>query len=435
MSERRVITSTSAALMAPPRFAARAMLIAVCVVLSGFLAWAWSAELDQIVFAEGRVIPSGEVQTVQNLEGGIVEEILVRAGDRVKTGDVLLQIAGTSLTAELNGTRQKLYELRAEIARLTAEIEDVSPVFPQELIEERPDAVERAMTLYESRQKQLADNLAAVDEQLARRDEELETLHARSRLMVEDRELLEKEVALVELLVSQGAVSEVEVLRLKRELNQLDAERKKNETAIATTGALLAQGKQQRGEIINQFRTEAIERRNELNTEAEGLSEALVASTDRVSRTAMRAPVSGIVKQVLVNTVGGVIQPGETLVEIVPEEDTLVVEAQIKPEDIAFLWIGQPANLRLTAYDFAIYGSLSGELEYLSADTVSDDEGRRFYIGRIRTDDTKLPHAEEELPILPGMVAQVDLVTGKRSVLDYLLKPVNRARQRALRER
>ncbi|MXN66910.1 HlyD family type I secretion periplasmic adaptor subunit [Stappia sp. GBMRC 2046] len=435
MKERRVITSTSAALMAPPRIAARAMLIAICVVMSGFLAWAYSAELDQIVFAEGRVIPSGEVQTIQNLEGGIVEEILVRAGRHVKTGDVLLQIAGTSLTAELNGTRQKLFELRAEIARLSAEIEGRAPEFPPELAEERPDAVERAMTLYKSRRRQLEDTLAAVDEQLARRGEELETLHARNRLMIDDRELLEKEIGLVEPLVSQGAVSEVEVLRLRRELNQLDAERKKNETAIATTGALLAQGKQERGEIINRFRTEAIERRNELNTEAEGLGEALVASSDRVSRTAVRAPVSGIVKQVLVNTVGGVVQPGETLVEIVPEEDTLVVEAQIKPEDIAFLWIGQQANLRLTAYDFAIYGSLSGELEYLSADTVADDQGRHFYIGRIRTGDTTLPHAEEDLPILPGMVARVDLVTGKRSVLDYLLKPVNRARQRALRER
>ncbi|MBA5778249.1 HlyD family type I secretion periplasmic adaptor subunit [Stappia sp. F7233] len=433
--KREVITSTSAAMMAPPTFAARAMIVALSLAVAAFLAWAYYARLDQVVFAEGRVIPSGEVQIVQNLEGGIVEEIRIKAGDHVSAGDVLLRIAGTSLTAELNEARQRAFDLEANIARLTAEIEGGEPDFPAELREARPDIVERVASLFRSRMRGLQENLAAIEEQLRRRYEELSTLSARNDLLLENYGLLQDELELVEPLLERGAVSQVEVLQLRRQLNELEGERKQNETAIATTGALIAQGKQQRSEVLNTFRTEAIEKRNEMNAQLAGLKEELVASSDRVKRTSVRAPASGIVKQVLVNTIGGVIQPGMPLVELVPQDDTLVVEAQIRPEDIAFLWAGQPASVRLTAYDFTIYGALKGTLEYLSADTVADEEGRHYYIGRIRTTDTNLPHADEELQILPGMVAQVDLLTGKRSILDYLLKPVNRASHRALRER
>lgn len=435
MKQREIVTSTSAALMAPPAFVARAMLLALSLAILAFILWAYLAELDQVVFAQGRVIPSGEIQTVQNLEGGIVEEIMIKAGDRVAAGDILLQIAGTSLTAELNEARQRVYDLEANIARFTAEIDGGEPAFPDDLREARPDIVERVESLYRSRMRGLRENLAAIDEQLRRRDEELANLSSRNDLLLENYGLLKSELDLMEPLVERGAVSQVEILQLRRQLNELEGERKQNETVIATTGALIAQGKQQRGEILNSFRTDAIEKRNEMNAQLAGLKEVLVASADRVKRTAVRAPADGIVKQVLVNTIGGVIQPGMPLVELVPEGDTLVVEAQIRPEDIAFLWVGQASSVRLTAYDFTIYGALKGTLEYLSADTVVDEEGRHFYIGRIRTSDTNLPNAEEELPILPGMVAQVDLLTGKRSVLDYLMKPVNRASHRALRER
>jgi adhesin transport system membrane fusion protein len=277
--------------------------------------------------------------------------------------------------------------------------------------------------------------VAGLKEQLIQRRQELRELRSKQEQYRSSLVLLRKEIGMSEPLVATGAISQVEILRLKRAEVESRGMLDSTSLAIPRAESAITEVERKIDETRGRFRSEALAQRNEAQTELNKLTATGKALKDRVQRTLVTSPVRGIVKQLLVNTIGGIVQPGSDLVEIVPLDDTLLVEARIRPQDIAFLHPGQEAMVKFTAYDFTIYGGLPAKLEQIGADTITDDKGNSFYLIKLRTDKSYLGPADHPLLIIPGMVASVDIITGKKSVLSYLLKPILRARAEALRER
>ncbi|CZG05189.1 TPA: HlyD family type I secretion periplasmic adaptor subunit [Legionella pneumophila] len=351
--------------------------------------WANYAILDEVTTGQGKVIPSSEVQVIQNLEGGIIKNIFVKEGQIVKKDQILMQIDNTRFMASYAEAEKKIDALEIEVIRLNAQISKTKPVFPEKFTKSYPRLVQDQLSLYESRMREL---------------NQLETA----------LELAQKELNLTRPLLKGGSVSEVEVIRLERTVSEIKGN-------------------------IEKFKSEELDKLNKARTELFALIEANKADKDRLTRTTVRSPVYGIVKQIKMKTIGGVVQPGSDLLEIVPLDDTLLIEAKIRPSDIGFIHPGQKAMVKITAYDFSIYGGLDGVVEHISADTIVDEETDKkeesYYIVKVRTEKNYLGTAKNPLPIIPGMQATVDILTGQKSVLQYLLKPILKAKQSALRER
>ncbi|MES9888901.1 MAG: HlyD family type I secretion periplasmic adaptor subunit, partial [Candidatus Sedimenticola sp. 6PFRAG1] len=290
-------------------------------------------------------------------------------------------------------------------------------------------------SLYKARSSQLENSKSILSEQVAQRDQELRELNAKRSQLRRSLNLVRKELTMTKPLVSAGAISEVEVLRLERQVNELEGDLQSTTLSIPRVRSQLDEAQKKADEVELRFQSEAREQLNEVSAEVSRLQESSVTLKDRVQRTAVRSPVHGTVKQILVSTVGGVIQPGMELVEIVPLEDTLLIEAKISPKDIGFLSPGQKTIVKFTAYDFAIFGGLDGKLEQISPDTIKDENDETYYQVRVRTDRNYLGSEANSLQIISGMQTEVDIVTGKKTVLQYLLKPVLRAKEKALRER
>ena len=397
--------------------------------------WAYFSEIEEVTRGVGRVIPSRQIQVVQNLEGGILSEILVNVGQVVKKDQLLLKIDDTRFSAPYQESRYKYLALKAKVARLGAETEGTDFVLPKEVVDENPEIAERERDLFESRRKSFETEISILQEQTQQRQQELSELEARQKQLARSTTMLNKELAMTRPLVSQGAVSEVEILRLEREANTLQGQLESTKLQIPAVQSKLAEAKQA---IENKKLTYHNEAKQELNNtlaELETIAVSAVALEDRLKRTHVKSPVHGTVNRLLVNTVGGVIQPGMDLIEIVPLEDTLLVETKIKPSDIAFLRPGQEAMVKFSAYDFTIYGGLAGKLEHISADSITDEQGQSFYLVRIRTTKNHLGAEQNPMPIIPGMICEVDILTGKKTILSYLLKPALRAQKLALRER
>ncbi len=352
------------------------------------LVWADHAILDEVTSGQGRVIPSSQVQVIQNLEGGIVAKMQVREGQIVEKNQVLMQIDNTRFQATFNETKNKITALKLRIIRLNAERRNEPMHIPPELEAFNPLLVEAEKALHQARKIELEQ-------------------------MNMSLQFVEKELELTRPLVQRGAASEVEVLKLRRTVNDLKGE-------------------------INKFKSQALAQLNEARGELSAIMQTQIADRDRLDRTTVRSPVKGIVKQIKVTTIGGVLKPGMDIIEIVPLEDTLLIEAKIKPADIGFIRPKQKAMVKISAYDFAIYGGLVGKVEQISADTITEEKNGKeetFYLIRVRTDKNYLGTEKKPLYIIPGMMATVDILTGHKSVLDYLLKPILKAKNNALRER
>ncbi len=398
--------------------------------------WANYAKLDEVTRGSGKTIPSSHIQVVQNLEGGILSEILVKEGDLVEKGQALLKLNAVRFTSSFNETKLKYYELLATSARLTAEVNKQDIVIPDEVLKNQPSIANDAKHLLASRQNRLKANKRILNEQIRQKRQDLIELNARTAQLSRSYKLLKRELTMSEPLVAEGAMSEVELLRLQRGTNDLKGELSSAQLSIPRIKSSLKEAKNKLAELEIRFHTEALEELNLAKAELDRISASVLALEDRVTRTKIVSPVKGTIKQLKVTTIGGVIQPGMDLVEIVPLEDQLLIEAEVRPADIAFLYPGQKAMVKLTAYDFSIYGGLEAELEHISADTITNEEdGKNYYIIRLRTDKNHLEKNGERLNIIAGMTAEVDILTGKKSVLDYLLKPILKARGRALRER
>ena len=408
---------------------------AVLLLLVVAVIWAYFAEIEEVTRGAGKVIPSGQIQIVQNLEGGILKEVMVREGDIVKKGDPLLRIDDTRFSAPFKESRVKFFALKAKIARLEAEYEGVPLKIPEDITSEYPEIGKRERELYLSRQQEYASTIGILEQQAIQRRSELTELQSKKRQLQNTYNLISKELRLTAPLVKEGAVSEVELLRLKRQVSSLKGQLDATTLAIPRTESYIEEAEQEIEEQQLRFKNIAKAELNTAYSTLEGLSVTAVALEDRLKRTLVESPVYGNINQVMVNTIGGVIQPGMDLVEIVPLDDTLLVEARIKPADIAFLRAKQKAMVKFTAYDFTIYGGLEAELEHISADSIIDEQGNSYYLVKVRTKKSYLGPETNPLPIIPGMVASVDILTGKKSVLSYLLKPALRAKALALRER
>ena len=397
--------------------------------------WAHFAEIDEVTRGEGKAIPSSKVQKIQNLEGGIVSQIFVHEGQVVQAGESLMRLDPTRFQSNVGETEADRLAMFLRVERLSAEVEDRELRIPDDVRAKVPGQAGSEEALFQSRQQQLKHEVAGLEQQLVQKQQELREFASKQAQYRNSLELLRQEIAMSAPLVGQGAMSQVELLRLKRaeveNRGQLDA----TSLAIPRAEAAIKEVERKVAETRARFRSDALKELNEARTDLSKAEATGKALEDRVNRTLVTSPVRGIVKQLLVNTIGGVIQPGSDLVEIVPLDDTLLVEARIRPQDIAFLHPGQKAMVKFTAYDYTIYGGLPAELEQIGADTVTDEDGNSFYLIKLRTRKSHLGSDEKPLLIIPGMVASVDIMTGKKSILSYLLKPILRARAEALRER
>lgn len=415
------------------------LLAGVTLFVIAFIAWANFARLDEVTRGEGRVIPSSKVQVIQNLEGGILAEVLVREGAVVEKGQVLLRIENTAAEANYGELRQRYLSAVAAIARLHAEMsdaEDPQPVFTDELLSEAPDLARAELTLFHVRKQQLRSQIQILEDQVAQRKQELQELDSKLGGLRSAYGLASEELKITRPLAEQGVVAKVELLRLEREVLDLKSQIDANSLARPRAESALNEAQRRIEERLVTFRSEAATELSKRQAELASITEAMTADSDRVKRTEVRSPVHGTVKVIKIRTVGGVIQPGEDLVEIVPTEDTLLVEAQVRPSDIAFMYPNQKAVVKITAYDFSVYGGLDAVVEQISADSIEDKEkGESFFRVYLRTDRNHLGTPVDPLPIIPGMTASVDILTGEKTVLEYLMKPILRARDTALRER
>ena len=397
--------------------------------------WANLATLDEIAHAEGRVIPSGQIQIVQNLEGGIVSKVNVSAGDTVTAGQILLLLDDTRFASSVQEGKLSTHTLRARIARLEAEIQELPFTSIPSFSEEHESILKGEILLYTSRQQEFDSSLNILQQQRTQYAQGLAELRASKNKLSNNAKFAQEELELTEPGVASGAVSQIELLRLKAAVN--DALGRLEEVSLAILGseAAVKEADQKIAERKQQFRSTTQSELNDAKRELSLLNISNVPLEDRANRTTVKSPVDGTVNQVLVNTIGAVIQPGMNLIEIVPSNDTLLVEARIRPSDIAFIHPGGRATVKLTAYDFSIYGGLDSVLEVISADSITDDLGEHFFQIRVRTRKNYLGTAENPLPIIPGMIATVDIITGKKTVMDYLLKPLKKARASAMTER
>ncbi|MBI4356297.1 MAG: HlyD family type I secretion periplasmic adaptor subunit [Gammaproteobacteria bacterium] len=411
------------------------LLFVICLIVVFGLIWASLTHLDEVTKGYGQVIPSSKVQLIQNLEGGIVSEIFIKEGDSVRQDQELIRIDDTGATASYRENYARYLGMLATIARLTAEVKETKLKFPEEVLRERVELSQSETALYQSRQSELQMALAIFGDQVKQREQESVELKTRQKYYQTAYTLILKEAKILEPLVKEGAASQVELLRVQREANRLQGDLESIKFGVKKSEAALAEAKKRISEKQEKFKSDALSQLNELASRQEALKELLAAIRDKVVRTLVRSPVNGIVKQLKVNTIGQVVKPAEDLVEVVPLEDMLRIEAQVLPSDIAFLHPEQKAVIKITAYDFLIYGSIPAVLEKISPDTIVDEKGNRFFKILLKTDRNYLESKSGKLPIKPGMVVEVDILTGKKTVLDYLLKPIKRAQHKALRER
>ena len=411
---------------------ARVLIKTILIALALFIMWMAVAVVDEIARGEGKVIPSSQIQILQSLDGGIVVEINVKEGQVVDAGEVLLRVDPTRFEASVRENRSQYLALTTKVARLRALAEGLPFVPPPEVLIEDPKTVQDEQRLYESARSNVAAQIAIAREQLVQRQQELSEMRVKREQASQAYELTARELAVTKPLINSGAVSEVELLRLERDTSRFRGERDMAATQILRSQAAMSEASRKIEEVELNARNEVRKELADTMAKLNAFTEGGVALADKVKHAAVRSPVKGTVKRLFVNTVGGVVQPGRDLVEVVPLDDALILEAKVAPKDIAFLRPGQPAVVKFTAYDFSTYGGLEARLENIGADSITDERGNTFFLVKVRTLKSSLGAG---LPIIPGMVAEVDIITGQKSILSYLLKPVLKARQTALTER
>jgi len=452
------IDDINAAMLLTAPHRSRLVLYIICGFFFSFLLWAGFAEIDEVTVGTGKVIPSGQIQVIQNLEGGILAEIFVREGQQVKKNQELIRIDDTRFLSDFKEKQQEVILLKTMKARLKAEIDSVKwsdnisdsnwqtqiTIVEQPLIVPDiektlfPEIYAAGVASLKANINNISEQIDVLNHQIEQKEQEIDSIQSTHDHAKTSYELGIEELNLTEPLAKRGVISPVEFLKLKRQINELEQEQEKSRLALPRSKTSLKETINKRQELVSQYIKETQETLTKVRSQLAQLVEKQVGLKDRVSRTSVNSPVSGTIKTMNINTVGGVIQPGMDLIEIVPDEDQLLIEARVSPKDIAFLRPGLPAVVQFTAFDFAIYGGLDGTLEHISADSLEDDKGNSYYLVRVRTKDKFLVNKRNKnvkMPIIPGMMASVDLLTGKKTVLSYLLKPILRAHQSALRER
>ncbi len=408
------------------------LLAVLLLLLAAAGAWAHYALLEEVTTGDGRVIPSSQIQVVQPLEGGLVADIHVHEGDLVEAGQPLVRIDDTGFASELGELRTRRAALEARAERLQAEAYDLPLALSEDL---GAELIAGETALYEARRAALEQELAVNDQKLAQRRLEKIEMETRLEQTAATVALLDKELEKARDLQSKGAFAELELLRLERQAQTEKMELAVLRASIPRTAAAIAEAMALRASAIAGFRAKGHEELSQARGDLSVIEETIHAAEDKVRRTVLRAPLRGIINKLSVTTIGAVVRPGEAIAEIVPLDDKLLIEARVRPQDVAFLHPGQDASVKVTAYDYTVYGDLAGTVERISPDTITDEEGNTFYRVIIRTGKAHLGTESNPLPIIPGMVVSTAILTGQKSVLDYLLKPIIKARSEALRER
>ncbi len=446
---------TSSALLLNTPKNARLLLWVVLLFFITAIIWAALAKIDKVTVATGKVIPSGQLQMIQNLEGGLVQQILVQEGQHVKKGQKLLLINDTQFVSDYQSKESQLAGFQANSIGTTALLKSVSidktkqgaqwhnsviisnhtPNFSQKFQKNYPQLVSQQQSGYNDQINNLENQLSVVSQQIEQKRQSVLEAQSNVSSLTSSLAIAQKEYNMTAPLAKEGVVPPIQLLKLERQLNttkqQLDSAR----LQIPLLRSAIQEAILQRIDIARKFRTNMQTQLNSLSVKIASLSESQVVLKDRVKRTVVISPVNGIIQRIFVNTIGGVIQPGMNIVSIVPSGQHLMIQARLAPQDIAFMRPGLKATIKFSAYNFSTYGGLLGNVKTISADTIQDKKGGSYYQVLVQTDQYSLKGPnDQKLPIIPGMTATVDIITGRRSVLNYLLNPVLKARHAAFRE-
>lgn len=411
---------------------ARSLLYTIAATLLLLVVWAFFAEVDEVVRGDGRVIPSKQVQVIQSLDGGIVSEILVSEGESVAVGTPLIRIDETRAVSSLRENQSQYLSYLAKQYRLKALAEGASFNPPDEVRKEAPEIYDQEYALYNASKEELSSAIEIARDQMVQREKELLEVQFRKEIAEKNYESAKKELAANKPLLSSGAVSEIDILKLERETNKAKGDIDQARAQISRIESSIGEARRKVSEVQQAFQSKVRTELNEITARLNSLSEVSVSLKDKVNQSTLKSPVNGKISRLYFNTVGGVIQPGKEVMEVVPTDDALILETKVQIRDIAFISLLQPAVVKLTAYDYTVYGALDAVVENISPDSIVDEKGNAYYIVRVRTLKSNLGKG---LPIIPGMVAQVDIMTGKKTVLSYLLKPVLKAKSYAFSER
>lgn len=408
----------------------RQLLTGLIALFGVLFVWACFAPVDRIVRAEGRIIAAARSQIVQHLEGGIVSEILVREGQAVKAGEVLMRLSDVQANTSVQQGQSKLWSLKAQHARLSAEAESKDkPIFSENI---PPEFQQLEMNAFRERATRMQSEKLVLRQQVSQRQSELIEAKARSNGLATELDLARKQSGLMEGLFKKGAASQMEMLEAQGRAQRLSTQYNDASGSIARLESAIAEANARLEESNARVRADVRTELSQVSTEMSRFSLAVGGDEDRLARTEVRAPAPGFVNRLYFNTIGGVAKPGEALLEITPNDGPVAVEARVRPDDRASLRPGLETRVMIGAYDYAVYGALDGRVIEVSADTVPDEHGQRFYRVVIQTKSAQGLLAQQS--ILPGMTARADVVLGQRSVISYLLSPLKRFKSQALRE-
>lgn len=422
----------------PPLFASAAVLI-IAALFVAFVAWASFAEVDEIARGEGKVIPASKTQIVQASEAGVVQEIAVKVGQVVKKNDLIIRLDNTVSASSLGEQQAKARTLGARIARLKQEQEGriADPLAcPDELVRTAPEICENEQKLLVARRQNFDNKLNVLKSRLDQREKELNEAKVNVTRLTESLEVSDREAALVTSMVKRNLMAKTEQIRVDREQTEIRGQLNLADETIKRTEAAIVEAKLQVDEFGLQLQQEALDELTQSLAELSVVDETIRGASDRVARTDIRSPVDGIVNTLDVNTLGAFVQPGAVVAGIVPTSETLLVEARVSPRDVAFIRPEQKALIKVSAYDFSVFGGLEGKVQNITADSLVDQNtGEPYYQVRVSTDRSALERDGKAYSIIPGMISTVEIITGRKTILSYLLKPINKARDEALRER
>lgn len=406
--------------------------------------WASLSNIDELARGEGKVIPSEKIQTIQNLDGGIVSEILVKEGEFVKVGEALMKIDTTRFQATLDEDEEAYFSLLAKKARLEAEYEfdvkkpNIKLIFNKSIKRKGSSFVKNETNLFNTRIDEFVSSLNILETQLAQKVQELVGLKSKKRQLNETVALVKEENSVIIKMVKSGSKSKFDLISSKKELSNILGEQESIANDIPKAEYAVDEVKNRLVERLKNFKSEALQELVKLNNELKRYESKVIIEKDKLDNSIVKSTVNGFIKVININTIGGVVKSGQDLIEIVPQSDILIVEAKIDPKDIAFISPELKAIVKITAYDFSIYGGLDGEIIEISADSIIDKESKDnkpYYRVLVKTNKNYLEKNGKQLPIIPGMIASIDIVTGQKSILDFLLKPILKTKQDALHER
>jgi adhesin transport system membrane fusion protein len=419
------------------------LFLSIIIIVIGLITWAMIAEVDEMARGEGKVIPSNKIQKVQNLDGGLVSEILVKSGEHVLKEQALMKIDTTRFQASLEEAKEERLVLIAKKARLNAQLK-FNPTktkpninFPKELrrlgkytnIEEN---------IYNNNLDEYGSSLKILELQFEQKVQERKEIESKVGQLKRSVIIVRKQLKTIERMTRSGSKSKVDLLNIQKELNTLDGDLNSAVLSLPRSKFAISESENKILEKVKGFKSNTYEELQEVSFELNKIDARLVSETDKLEKTIIRSPVDGIIKQININTIGGVVKSGVDLIEIVPDSDILLVEVKIDPKDIAFISPTQKAIVKITAYDFSIYGGLKGVIVEISADSIKDKESKddkSYYQVTVKTNKNYLERNGEKLPIIPGMVASVDILTGKKTIMNYFLKPIIKIKEGSLHER